>query len=284
MRKSFWELATEFTGLENELLTINELFEYKEFYFVFSRGTYTLRSYISSYCFATWAPRNNVTFTSIQDLMYHLNIANLVRDIKMGKKLLLDEFLLYVETIYNLVNINTSWPPETSEIRIQITRNIELNCARIGFEVKKIGVEQYIIVEKNAAATAVADKYADTELDFSFKVIEYNHFLLKGNITRKREILLALGQKFEEIRPQLESGNFKDVAKDAGLLLNKLNIRHNNTSPDSKSYNAFVAQMPQEELEAWYDKTYDILLLALLTDNFATLHQETQNLKALLEP
>ena len=114
-------------------------------------------------------------------------------------------------------------------------------------------------------------------------MIEYNHFLLRGNIDRKREILLAIGQKFESIRSQLKKGSFSGVEDDASTLLNNLNIRHDNISPGSKSYKPLVAQMPQKDLEAWYDKTYSILLLALLADDFSALHKEVQELKAQME-
>ena len=107
--------------------------------------------------------------------------------------------------------------------------------------------------------------------------------MLKGNIDRKREILLAIGQKFESVTKQLATSSFKSIADDAGYLLNNLNIRHNNTSTEIKGYyNAFVAQMATDDLEGWYDKTYNILLLALLTNDFPALHKEIKELKAQL--
>ena len=188
---------------------------------------------------------------------------------------------MYMETVYNLVSINIKADHSIIETVLQIKHNIKIDCERIGLEIRKIGDEKYIIVEKDAAATAVADKYADVDLAFSHKVIEYNHFLLRGDIERKREILLAIGQKFEPIRRRLEDGPFKSVSEDARTLLNNLNIRHDNISPEDKShYNAVVDQMPNGNLEEWYDKTYNILLLALLADDFSALHKEVGALKA----
>ena len=42
--------------------------------------------------------------------------------------------------------------------------------------------ERVLLLEKNAAATAVAEI---TPSEISNKIIEYNHFLLKGNIEEK---------------------------------------------------------------------------------------------------
>ena len=57
----------------------------------------------------------------------------------------------------------------------------------------------------------------------------------------------------------------KMLEKDLFYLFNNLNIRHNNVEPtDSGKYKPFVAQMKSEELEYWYDETYQMCLLAFL--------------------
>ncbi|MDR0767840.1 MAG: hypothetical protein LBE57_05315, partial [Methanosarcinales archaeon] len=48
--------------------------------------------------------------------------------------------------------------------------------------------EQVLIVEKNATAAAVADILDD---DTATKTIRYNHFLLKGDLNAKRDILFS---------------------------------------------------------------------------------------------
>ena len=47
-------------------------------------------------------------------------------------------------------------------------------------------------------------------------------------------------------------------------ILNTLGLRHNNLDPEGKQYKAFVANMTNEELEHWYDETYQMCLLAFL--------------------
>jgi len=186
-----------------------------------------------------------------------------------------------LEFAANIVYIAISKNQNQNAVRIakNIFRNIMTNCERLNFEIVEFSQGLFKIVEKNAAATAVADKYSGTDSEFSYKVIEYNHFLLKGNIDRKREILNTIASKFEAVRPQLKAIGFKDIESDAGYLINNLNIRHNNADPQSTSYKTYIATMPPTELEEWYDKTYDVLLLALLASDFSEIHNDIQDLK-----
>lgn len=46
--------------------------------------------------------------------------------------------------------------------------------------------------------------------------------------------------------------------------INNMNIRHNNCAEGDKNYKKVVAKMSQDELESWYDETYQLCLLAFL--------------------
>ena len=54
-------------------------------------------------------------------------------------------------------------------------------------------------------------------------------------------------------------------SSDLFYLLNNMNIRHNNIDPDSINYKKWVADMSEQELEEWYDRTYDMCLYAFMT-------------------
>lgn len=47
-------------------------------------------------------------------------------------------------------------------------------------------------------------------------------------------------------------------------MFNNMNIRHNNSTEGDKNYREVVAKMTQDELENWYDETYQLCLLAFL--------------------
>ena len=115
-------------------------------------------------------------------------------------------------------------------------------------------------VPKNQVVISVAE-IVDPSL--SHKVIEYNHHSMKGDLERKRAVLLVFADKLEAMRPKLQE-NKSAVESDLFYLFNNINIRHNNLDKNGKNYKEFVANMSDNELENWYDETYQMCLLAFL--------------------
>jgi len=288
MRKAFWEHANELSDLGAEVSRIQQLLSDEFHEPRFQTPTFSLEKYIDQLFFPEWAVKHHITYLSISDTITAIGLGNIAKQIRENQKFMisLDDFLLYIEFIYNIVKTVTAITitgdnehTKARDVSLQIQRNIGIDCARLNFEIKADADDKYIIVEKNAAATAVADQYISIDKDFSFKVIEYNHFLLRGNLARKKEILITLGEKFEPLRQKLKSGSYSQVAKDAGFLVNNLNLRHNNVTPGTNgNYHAFVAGMSAGDLEEWYDKTYDALLFALQADNYIDLSKKVGTL------
>jgi len=110
----------------------------------------------------------------------------------------------------------------------------------------------------------------------AIKILGYNHHLMKGDLDKKREALVAIGRQVEPTFPKLKKYN-PDLESDIGFLLNQLNIRHNNLEGMRKS--EYLEKLNDKELEEWYDHTYDVLLYAILTLNYMNLKQEIKELK-----
>lgn len=115
-------------------------------------------------------------------------------------------------------------------------------------------------VPKDQAAVAVAE-IIDPNL--SYRVIEYNHHSMKGDLERKRTILLSLADKLEPQRSKLKNIN-PSLEDSLFFLFNNVNIRHNNADPEGKKHIAFVASLGKDEIERWYDDTYEMCLIAFL--------------------
>ena len=140
-----------------------------------------------------------------------------------------------------------------------LEENVDFIIGYLNYEAKEFADEEIVLlVEKNPATTAVSEIVKN---EVAFSVIEYNHFLLKNNIKRKKQILLSLAAEFETLRSDMKNSN-KQLCSDIGYLLNKMNIRHNNI--DGENAIEHVKNMNADELEEWYDEIYQMLLLAIL--------------------
>lgn len=118
--------------------------------------------------------------------------------------------------------------------------------------------------------------------NLSYKVIEYNHHSMKGDLARKQATLKLLADQLESKRKDLNNLN-NSFSSDLFYLLNNMNIRHNNIDPDSTSYKKGVADMPKKELEEWYDKIYDMCLYAFMTLDQADHNSKVKALKQKIE-
>lgn len=136
-----------------------------------------------------------------------------------------------------------------------------------------------IFVPKSQPAIVVSEMLPS---NLSYKVIEYNHHSMKGDLERKQATLKLLADQLEAKRADLNTVD-KTLTSDLFFLINTLNIRHNNADPDSKSYKKVVADMTDDELEEWYDRTYDMCLYSFMTLEQTDRNAKVKELKAKIQ-
>lgn len=117
-----------------------------------------------------------------------------------------------------------------------------------------------IFVPKSAEMIATSE-IVDNKI--SYKVIQYNHHSMKGDIEGKKAIILLMAGELEGRRKEL-SGINKTLETNLFFLFNSVNLRHDNVEKNSNSYIEFISNMTMDELESWYDETYQLCLLAFL--------------------
>jgi len=190
-----------------------------------------------------------------------------------------DRLLLFCELLVRF--FSEAWPMieqnnynNTKPYCTTILGNIRYLLEKLGYEIRDIEAHP-IICEKNQVATIAAQVVENQELIPD--IYEYNHFSMKGDLDKKKRILLVLANEFEPHRTELEQHGFQALASDLGYLLNSMHIRHNNK--EGNKLNAQVVGMSSTELEAWYDKTYQALLLALIAIEYIPTSQEVIQLK-----
>ena len=151
---------------------------------------------------------------------------------------------------------------------------VQIVSSSIGYKLIRTN-NRFIIVEDNVFAHEAVQAVSEfTDVKQALSILEYNHFSNKGNIDRKKEILIKIASLLEPWRNDLNNNiEFKDVLKLGNnnkvlaveklfRMFNKLNIRHNNDGQQ-------LTNMDNNTVEVWYDKIYTMSLFVILGKDVA---------------
>jgi len=280
VRKNIFELLSENFDVAREIKTIWLLFtkdvriNIPDEYGIYIQGTMSILDFVDSYSFSNWKSRNRCI--SPLDMMNRIGIDDrFVDDLShfSDKVLLIFEFIINILARCEIANKKLNYTIN-KEYRI-LNENIVTFIEYFGYETYSYKEEERIIlIEKNPAAISAAEI---SEPEIARKIIQYNHYTLKGDIEAKKAILLTLANEVEPRRKELEKEN-ASFSKDLFFMFNNMNLRHNNKESNDKYYIPFIAAMDNNTLESWYDEIYQMILLAkLLLDNVT----RTSNIKTL---
>lgn len=177
----------------------------------------------------------------------------------------INDFFDYCEMIINMIYIipegkRLSHVDNINEIKRLV--NYDLNS--LNYEIRKID-DKYLIIQKDASVSEVVDIVEDSLAKI---ILEYNHYLLKGDLERKKAILLKIVHVLESKMQDIKGINYQ-LHSDYSYLINNFNIRHNNCDiSNTKNYNDVFVKMSDQEKEEWYDEIYQMgLLIFLLLEN-----------------
>lgn len=183
-----------------------------------------------------------------------------------GEESTIDDLVLLLEYFQNLINgfrsaNYTLYRFSNAINETFLTRYLYKMAEEMGYKFSsQDGLS--ILIEKNAVVTAVAESDLIPK-DFSYKLISYNHHSMQGNLEDKKAIILKLAGILEGKQTKLSRVN-SNLKNDLFYLFNNFNIRHNNCDRQSKDYKPGIASMDKQELENWYDETYQMCLLAFM--------------------
>lgn len=165
----------------------------------------------------------------------------------------------------------------------KVRERIDYCLAKNNHELKELENGRQIIVEKNVYASEVSQIVSESNIEDAIKVLEYNHFSNKGDIQRKKEILISLANyleplrdelnAFEELKEVMKVNSKKNIAVEQLFgMYNNLGLRHNN----DKQYHL---NMNDEELEQWYDDIYTSTLFVILSLDEARILSKLKTLR-----
>ena len=200
--------------------------------------------------------RDQLGFTFVHDGYYDLP-SGIIKDV--------NDFFDYCEMIINMIVL---LPEEDAEYHgknvNEIIRLIDYDLDFLNHRIRKID-DKYLIIQKDATASEVVDIVEDSLAKI---ILEYNHYLLKGDLEKKKNILVKIANALEPLKGEIKATNYQ-LYKDYFYLINNMDIRHNNCdSSDTSNYNAYFDKLTLKEKEEWYDEIYQMgLLIFLLLEN-----------------
>lgn len=260
MRRNFVDILNsakiDYKNEYNKLYQIMYVNEYP----ISSFGESTLHKYLDSIFSRFWFAKTYLSLTEFD------NINGFDFPDPNQKDVAFDDLILIIEYCINMMtgyrNVKYSWNSNYLLFDENFfTQHLHKVTDAIGYKVvSKDGLS--VLVEKDAVVTAVAESDLIPE-EISYRLITYNHHSMRGNLEDKKAIILQLANLLEGKQKdlcQINSG-FK---KDLFYLFNNFNIRHNNCDSQSKDYKPAIANMNKQNLENWYDETYQMCLLAFM--------------------
>ena len=157
-----------------------------------------------------------------------------------------------------------------------VSPNVEI-IKDTNYELLDMKNQGRIIVEKNKYAKEAA--LIVESPDMAIKLIEYNHFALKGNLERKRSIILSIANYVEPMLKSrvLEKSGYKQLQSDLGFLFNKFHVRHNNK--EGAKAQDYICSLADDALEEWYDRIYNSALAGIIINEHISVQSELQELK-----
>lgn len=186
-----------------------------------------------------------------------------------------ERYFCYAELYLDLFSVLMPLDDDNIKSQTMVVYNqINIVINTCGYSLEHIN-DRLIVVEDNVFANEAAQAVSEfADVKGALSILEYNHFSNKGDIDRKKEILIKIASLLEPWRDDLNNHiEFKDILKLGNnnkvlaveklfRMFNKLNIRHNNEEQ-------MLTGLSNQEIESWYDKVYTLSLFIILGKDVA---------------
>lgn len=275
-RKGLFSIIDEKNSLTIRTISIQDEFSRRKTVFVTTSSVqytfltmsnkitynYSFEDYISDHQFLKWSERG--PFLNLDIMKKECGIETITEHSTK------DECLLYLEYVYNILPMVVDKEHKIfykKESYNAIKDTIEQIITEYNYEFKKCGTKMYLVV-KDPAFDII---YSSVDIITQNNIIEYRSLNTVGNIEKKKQILCSLAAKIESVKNTVEGSMYNELFRDTSFLLNNLSIRHGNSNQ---------IHVPEEQIEMWYDRTYDLCMLTLFVNKHIDILNDIETLKA----
>lgn len=173
-----------------------------------------------------------------------------------------DYLINFMEYMYNFIVYLKDENFFSTNAKEFYINQIQIVVEKMGYmTISENGIVTFVPKDNTVIVVAESEQIPD---NLSYRILQYNHHSMKGNLESKRDTLIKLADILEPKRDKLKSINDR-FTSDLFLLFNKCQIRHNNIDKTSKShYVGYIAELDQSMLEMIYDETYRMCMLAIM--------------------
>lgn len=187
----------------------------------------------------------------VDDILKKLKLGD-ITDEKNSK----DDLLKLIQLLLNVRKLIYEYYNSYELDDIIIFDNIKYILEKVKY--KSYNEKDKIILAPQNIETLSAVNSIDKSL--GTLLVEYLDFNIQKDINEKKRILNDISYQLEPTRNELNKVN-KNITDKLFHLFNKMNIRHNNR--EGKNRIEEVANMKDEEIISWYDKTYEMTIYLL---------------------
>lgn len=281
MRKSIYDILGKRFNIVNEYEKLYELFTDEKVY-KYGIYTYSLANLFNKFI-EEWKFR--ATYRNTEEILNDLNLMeDTDEEHAMNDILYLIELILNIDLFienktkdldkkyFDYDDKNVTLIYKKSNITME---NIEILLKELGYKYVKKTKDKILLRKNNVMAIETAQIVENNSI--ADLILDYTDFRIENDLKAKKDILNSLGQYLEPLRKDIKKidSNLEDYIF---FCLNKLNIRHNNKNGKKKI--EFVSKLKKKEIIAWYDKIYDLIIIAIRLLELPNSFKEFKELKA----
>lgn len=186
-RNNIFEIMEKNSNIQKEAERIDSLFDKNELAYSdspFEEGLYTIKNYVSKFCFHKWKSRGHCI--DFDDFLATVDYDDFYSKARTGN---VEAFLVFIEIVFNCwkmaeVDIKdnkyASYYPDFFFLQGIMTDCLSHYNHKAVYDES---AERVLVIEDNPAITAVAEI---VEPQLSLDVLKYNHHTLRGKIDRKK--------------------------------------------------------------------------------------------------
>ncbi len=233
----------------------------------FGYKEYSLETFADKKYFANWKGREGCADTD--EMRTGLTIDRILQEENPSET----EVLTYLQYTLNIAELcrrsfnATETPGYDFDIRnyTELLSRIRELLKRLNYDAKYVKEKELIyLVPHDPAAEAVED---DDENPVTALITEYRSSSLAGQLDKKKEVLKQLGDTVSEYDDN-GKGTGGRLYRKIDFLLNSFGIEDSAEGEEEQNEHPEVAaeiqKMNPEEVENWYDETYQLILLRIL--------------------